>query len=66
MVEKPDEWELVMWYDLSPMRPDEYAETNARRWVEATTLRTAGESGQRDAAKEAEGNQKLLDMRLQA
>lgn len=55
-----------MWYDLSPMRPDEHANANARRWVEATTLRAAAQAGIQDAASEHEATEKLSAMRMQA
>ena len=34
-----------MWFDLSPLRPDEWARTNYRRWVEAEALRAAYREG---------------------
>ncbi len=42
----------MIWYDLSPMRPDDYARTSARRWTEAVACRSAYEEGTRDAARE--------------
>lgn len=44
----------MTWYDLSPMRPDDYARTNARRWTEAMACRSAFDEGMRDAAREGE------------
>lgn len=44
----------MTWYDLSPMRPDDYAQANARRWTEAVTCRSAYDEGVRDAAREGE------------
>jgi hypothetical protein len=44
----------MTWYDLSPMRPDDYAKTQARRWTEAVTCRAAFDEGMRDAAREGE------------
>jgi hypothetical protein len=49
----------MLWYDLSPMRPDEYAATNAWRWHEAVTLRNAWEQGQADAHREHETRDRL-------
>lgn len=56
----PPELDLVLWYDLSPMRPDEYAATNAWRWTEAVTLRAAFEQGKRDAHHEKETRDRLM------
>lgn len=41
-----------MWFDLSPLRPDEWARTSYRRWVEAETLRAAYQRGYADAKDE--------------
>lgn len=41
-----------MWFDLSPLRPDAWAATNARRWREATALRGAYQEGVADAKAE--------------
>lgn len=41
-----------MWFDLSPMRPDAWAQTNYRRWVEAEALRAAYQQGYTDAKDE--------------
>lgn len=43
---------LAKWFDLSPMRPDEWAVTNARRWNEAMQLRIAYDAGVEDARAE--------------
>ena len=56
----------MTWYDLSPMRPDDFANTQARRWMEATACRVAFDEGQRDAAREGEAHQKLVTMAPQA
>jgi len=52
----------MTWYDLSPMRPDDYAKTQARRWTEASVCRSAFDQGVRDAAREGEAQQQLLRM----
>lgn len=49
---KPEELDLVLWYDLSSMRPDEFARTNARRWTEAVRVRKAYLDGFQDADAE--------------
>lgn len=54
-----------MWYDLTPMRPDEYANTNAHRWLEAVALRRAGNEGIEQAAAEKRGADKLATMQRQ-
>ncbi len=51
-----------MWYDLSPMRPDAYARTNAWRWQEAVMLRNAYENGRSDAHHEKQTTDRLLIM----
>lgn len=59
-VPKPEGLDLIAWYDLSPMRPDEYAHTNARRWTEAVTLRNAYDGGVMDARKESQAIQHMM------
>lgn len=63
VVAKPEGWDLVMWFDLSPMRPDDHANTQARRWLETTTLRAAGERGRQEATDEGEVDKKLAARR---
>jgi hypothetical protein len=65
-VPKPEEFELIMWYDLSPMRPDDYLRVNAYRWHEAVALRNAYNEGVQDAAREKQTHDKLLAMEPQA
>ena len=50
---------MISWYDLSPMRPDEYANTNAYRWHEALTLRNAYDVGLAEAKHEKAIHDKL-------
>ena len=57
---KPEGLDVIAWYDLSPMRPDEYANTNATRWREAVTLRGAYDSGVMDARHESQSIQSLM------
>lgn len=52
-----------MWYDLSPMRPDEHAKTDARRWVETTALRQAGNDGIQEATDEGETQKRIAERR---
>lgn len=56
----------MTWYDLSPMRPDDYAKTRTRRWMEAVACRTAFEDGMRDAAREGETYQQQRQQSHQA
>lgn len=53
MPPRPAGMDWVMWFDLSPMRPDEWAETDAARWNEAMQLRAAYQAGVEDAKGEA-------------
>lgn len=55
-----------MWYDLSPMRPDDYLQTNAYRWHEAVTLRNAYTEGIQQAQREKTTRDELLKMEPQA
>lgn len=55
-----------MWYDLSPMRPDDYAKTEARRWIEALALRRAGQDGMEQAASEKRSADKLTTLARRA
>lgn len=45
----PRDYHTFAWYDLSPMRPDEYKRQDAGRWVEAVELRNAIEEGKAEA-----------------
>jgi hypothetical protein len=42
----------MTWFDFSPMRPDEYAATDAERWTDALEMRNAIEKGRADARAE--------------
>lgn len=42
-----------MFYDLSPMRPDEFGRQRARRWTEAMQCRIAANEGIEQARNEA-------------
>lgn len=42
-----------MFYDLSPMRPDEFGRQRARRWTEAMQCRVAAQEGIEQARNEA-------------
>jgi len=44
----------ALWFDLSPLRPDEWLNANAEIWNEAQQLRYAYESGVAEVRKEAE------------
>jgi hypothetical protein len=51
--QKPADYDLVMWYDLSPLRPEEYLNTRADTWTEAVQLRNAALDGIASAKAEA-------------
>lgn len=51
-----------MWYDLSPMRPDEYLNTRADTWTEAVQLRNAAQDGISAARAEASGYERLANV----
>jgi hypothetical protein len=56
----------MTWYDLSPMRPDDFARTNVFRWREAVACRGAYERGVQNATQEAENWQRLMQEDFQA
>lgn len=49
----------ALWYDLSPMRPDDLAATDATRWTEAIQLQRAWHEGIADANDEKSTNERL-------
>jgi hypothetical protein len=53
-VEKPEGYDLITWFDFSPMRPDEYAATDAERWTEALELRNVIEDARARARDEGQ------------
>lgn len=57
---------MTTWYDLSPMRPDEFARTTVFRWREAVALRSAYEKGVQMATHEGEVHQQLMQDGFQA
>jgi hypothetical protein len=65
-VPEPEGLQLISWYDLTPMRPDELAATNIFRWREAVALRNAYEQGRDQAHREKETTDKLMSMDMQA
>lgn len=42
----------ALWYDLSPMRPDEHGRQRADRWYRAEAIQRAYRTGQADAERE--------------
>jgi hypothetical protein len=58
-VPKPAWLDRYLWFDLSPMRPDEYGRTEAYRWVEAVQIRNAYQAGIDDADDEVKGKQRI-------
>jgi hypothetical protein len=51
-----------MWFDLSPLRPDEYMRMDARLWTEAVVLRNAANEGLQDAHSEGKAVTKLSSL----
>jgi hypothetical protein len=51
-----------MWYDLGPLRPEEYLDTRADTWTEAVQLRNAALDGINAAKAEAAGYQRLAEV----
>lgn len=62
----PDGFDLVTWFDLSPLRPDEFDRANARRWSEVAACRAAYEMGIRDAIAEQHAYRHALALEPQA
>lgn len=56
----------MTWYDLTPMRPDQFAKTNVFRWREAVACRGAYERGIQDATRENDAMTRLLAEDFQA
>lgn len=52
-----------MWFDLSPLRPDEWARTRARPWREAAMLRSAYREGY-DAVMASRREREEIDAEL--
>lgn len=53
-----------IWFDLSPMRPDEFANQSAARWERAEQIKRAFERGrmlESNARKHAESNKSKGD-----
>ena len=51
-----------MWFDFSPMRPDEYYRQDAQRWTEMLVLRNAAHKGIERAKDEKRATVELLTM----
>ena len=62
----PEDFHRITWYDLSPMRPDDYARQEVFRWREAVACRNAYEQGVQDAARERETHDRLMAEEMQA
>lgn len=56
----------MTWFDLSPLRPDEYDRTTARRWAEVRACRVAYEQGIQDAVSEQHAYKHALALEPQA
>jgi hypothetical protein len=50
--ERPDDYDLVMWFDFSPMRLDEYLRQDAMLFNEIVLCKNAAEDGRSRAASE--------------
>lgn len=53
---------MAIWFDLSPMRPDEWANTVAERWYRNARLKAAYLEGVNDARDEVKGQLKAAGM----
>lgn len=53
---------MALWFDLSPMRPDEWARSDANRWNRNMKIRMAYEEGAREASDEAQAASDLANM----
>jgi hypothetical protein len=51
-----------MWFDFSPMRPDDYYRQDAQRWQEMLTLRAAALKGIERSRDEKRATTELLTM----
>lgn len=51
--------DLALWFDLSPVRPWQWATIEADTWTEAVQLRDAWAAGQADARDEAAMDERL-------
>jgi len=51
-----------MWFDFSPMRPDDYFRQDAQRWNEMLTLRAAASKGIERARDEKRATAELATM----
>lgn len=58
-VPAPADWNRIMSYDLSPMRPDDYGMTQAARWRDAVACRSAYDAGVADATSERASFQEM-------
>lgn len=54
--------DLALWFDLSPVRPWEWAGIPADAWTEAVQIREAFAAGVRDAQEEAAMDERLSKM----
>jgi hypothetical protein len=48
----PEGYDLVQWYDVRPLPPDQMVAQDAARWHEAATLQAAIRQGTEDARLE--------------
>lgn len=47
------------WFDLSPLRPDDYKRQDAERWNEAVTLQRAIQEGKGEAGSERTARERI-------
>jgi len=57
----PDGLNMAIWFNLSPLRPDEWAATDVERWMRNVQLRNAYQAGVDDAEDEARAAQELSE-----
>lgn len=48
-----------LWFDVSPLRPDEYGRQRAMRWTQASVDQRVHQDAMADVQQEAQGFQRL-------
>lgn len=52
---RPHGSDLTVWYDITPIRPDEFARQRAMRWTQAACDQRVYQEALADVAQEAQG-----------
>jgi hypothetical protein len=61
-VERPADYGLIEWFDMSGMRPDEYLRQDAAFYTEIVACRNAIYEGEQAALDEQKAEQKIIQM----